>query len=218
MPIARLLAVALFVIVATAALTTSSAAGITPVPDVLHIAKDLRARNYADHVYGSASQGPKRIDCVQFVVAVIREVAKSEQRSSAITPELERAIKIVLSDRDMDRLQSLVEANDACIQGVRSALVGAGLGRTVEPKDARPGDFVQYWYRGRDGKWYGHSGIVETIDGSGLATIYGSHRTTLQSERSLPAAERKGGVGSGPRFRLTDGKRRVFVVRWKPRG
>lgn len=178
--------------------------------DVLETARDLGATTYRSSTWGSS--GEDAIDCVQFVLEVVREVAADEERPDVVTPALKRALYIQLSDEDHANLQQLVDDGDPQITGVQKALVGAGLGHPVATEDARPGDLVQYWYRS-GGRWYGHSAIVEQIV-DGEATLYGSHKSTLQSERHLKRSERKGGVGSGPVFDLTDPKRKVYVVRW----
>lgn len=178
--------------------------------DVLQTAKRLGDTTFREHQYGS--KGEKRVDCVQFVIAVVEELGK--QQGQTIDPALKKAIAIDLGAEPAKLLQTLVNQEDERIKGVQAALVAAGLGHKVSPSEAKAGDFVQYWYQDREGSWRGHAGIVESIDSAGRATIYGSHRSTLQRERSLFEDERKGGVGSGPVFRLTGSSRKVFVVRW----
>lgn len=197
--------------VLTACLSLIQSAPPEPVQaniDVLQIAKGLGDTTYRDFRYGS--KGDERIDCVQFVIAVVERLGQQQQRP--IDPALTAAIAIALDEDAKRALQAMVEKNDDRITGVQAALVKAGLGVKIAPAEAEPGDFVQYWYK-FDGKWVGHAGVIESIR-NGRATIYGSHRTTLQRERDLPAAERAGGVGSGPVFSLTDKARKVFVVRW----
>lgn len=168
--------------VLTACLSLVQSAPPEPVQaniDVLQIAKGLGDTTYRDFRYGS--KGDERIDCVQFVIAVVERLGQQQQRP--IDPALKAAIAIALDEDAKRALQAMVEKNDDRITGVQAALVKAGLG------------------------------VIESIR-NGRATIYGSHRTTLQRGRDLPAAERAGGVGSGPVFSLTDEARKVFVVRW----
>ncbi len=179
--------------------------------DILKTAKDLASADYSGYEYGST--GDKRIDCVQFVAAVVEEAAEEAARSGKFTAGVKKTIKIELDSRAKANLQSLVERNDERTKGVQKALIDAGLGEKVEPADAKPGDLVQYWYKD-GGVWYGHAGVVEKVE-DGKATIYGAHKTTLQRERTVRAADRKGGIGSGPVFDLTDASRKVYVVRWK---
>jgi len=176
--------------------------------DVLTSARRLALETYKGYTYGSS--GEMRIDCVQFVGAVVDDLAR--QCGVSLTTEDRKLLAIDLSADDAKHLQELVAANDPKTRGVQTALKSAHLGVEVSPGDARPGDFVQYWYR--DGEqWLGHSGIIEKVE-DGKATIYGSHKSTLQSERSIVPADRKGGIGSGPSFSLTDTARKVYVVRW----
>lgn len=177
--------------------------------DVVATAKALRKATYANYVYGS--KGARKINCVQFVDAVVKDLAR--QCGKKITAAHTRTLAIQLSKADHAKLQSLVANGDRKIRGVQTMLVDAGLGKAIDPGKAKPGDFVQYWYRSGK-RWYGHAGIVSAIDKNGVATIYGSHKTTLQSERKLDKAKRKGGVGPGPRFNLANKKRKVYVARW----
>jgi len=194
-------------IVAAVALAVSPFAAAS---GVLETARELGTTTYRASTWGSS--GEDAIDCVQFVLEVVKQVAADEDRPDAVTPALKRALYIQLSEEDHANLQQMVDDGDPQITGVQKALVDAGLGHPVAAEDAQPGDLVQYWYRS-GGRWYGHSAIVEQIVDR-EATLYGSHKTTLQSERHLERSERQGGVGSGPVFDLTDPKRKVYVVRW----
>lgn len=174
--------------------------------DPLAIGKDLQKNEYSNYTYGS---GKNKIDCVQFVHEVVTRAALASGKK--LTAAQSKALKVVLSADDMKKLASLVESEDDKIKGVQHALTLSGLGVAVAREDAEPGDFVQYWYKKGD-NWLGHAGIVEAINADGKATIYGSHKTTLQRERNK--TDKKGGVGSGPVFDLRDAKRKVFVARW----
>lgn len=183
--------------------------GATPSDvDTLKTARTLAEKKYKGYTYGSS--GGKQIDCTRFVSAVVANLAR--QCNVKLAKSDQRTLAVVLSDEDGEKLQKLVDIEDKKIRGVQQALVNAGLGVAVNPKDAKAGDLVQYWFQS-GGKWVGHAGLVEKVE-DGKATIYGSHKTTLQSERKLERSRRKGGIGSGPVFDLTDAKRKVFVVRW----
>lgn len=193
--------------------------------DVLATARALASTEFAGWTYGSDAK-TKTVDCVGFVHEVAKQAAK--QCGKEIDAATKKALVIDLDKADHAKLQELVKASDPKIQGVARALVEAGLGTRVEPKDARPGDLVQYWYavttkeKDASGKevakttWAGHSGIVESVDPkTGEATIFGSHKTTLKKRADGQAIELgKGGIGSGPVFDLANAKRKVFVVRW----
>ena len=135
------------------------------------------------------------MDCTAFLLAAVDAAAR--KRGVTLTRATRKQLAIAnLTKSEAARLDALVEAGHRKIRGVRTALLDAGLGVAVDPKDARPGDLVQYWYRTSRG-WRGHAAIVERIDG-GVATLYGSHKTTLQSERKLPLAKRRGESGAVP--------------------
>lgn len=178
---------------------------------VVAIAKSVADNKYKSCTYGDSDLDPTKVNCVQYLISVIQEVANASMKGSEITREVRKriAVNTLLPGDD---LQKLVESEDDRIKGVQWALIEADLGVSVQPADARAGDFIQYWYQSK-GKWYGHSGVIEKIEGK-LATIYGSHKSTLQSDRGKQ--EKKGGIGSGPVFDLTNPVRKVFVVRWKP--
>lgn len=179
--------------------------------DVLRAAQDLGSDTYKDYEYGST--GHKKVDCVQFVLAVVEKVAADEKQTDKITKDTKKTIQIQLNKEDKENLQQLVDDGDARTTGVQKALVDAGLGKKVKAEDAKAGDFVQYWYKD-GGVWKGHSGVIEKIS-NGKATIYGAHKTTLQADMKIKnKGDRKGGVGSGPVFDLTDTSRKVYVVRW----
>ncbi|MEZ5964213.1 MAG: hypothetical protein R3F56_10245 [Planctomycetota bacterium] len=191
--------------------------------DVLATAKKLATTTYAGWTYGNGEQdGTKVIDCTCFIAAVCKQLAR--ESGKPLTGAQTAAIKIAnLTDKEKAGLAKLVAEGDRKIRGVVTALVDAGLGKAVEPEDARAGDLVQYWYHAKgDAKnWLGHAAIVESID-KGKATLFGSHKSTLrqradgkdQLEGNDKVDVSKGGIGSGPEFDLTDASRKVWVVRW----
>lgn len=180
--------------------------------DPLATAQTLSSTRFAGFVYGSNSQAEKKIDCTEFVIEVVKDLAK--EGSLDLSKEVLSEIAMVdLGKLSEEKRSKLVADGDESTRGVARALVRAGIGKEIAPKDAKPGDFVQYWYKHKD-TWLGHAAIVEKIDEKGKATLFGSHRTTLQREKDLPESDRKGGIGSGPVFDLTESKRKVYVVRW----
>lgn len=179
--------------------------------DPVEVASTLAKKRYAGFTHGT---GKKQVDCVTYLVAVVEELAKSKR--ATLSKQTRQQILIShLTPKELSNLQQLVARDDAKIRGVQSALIDAKLGTKVKPAEARAGDLIQYWYKS-GGKWWGHAGLIQKVSKAGQATIYGSHKTTLQSERKLPRKQRRGGVGPGPVFNLTDKKRKVFVVRWTP--
>ncbi|MGE3174069.1 MAG: hypothetical protein AB7O97_15690 [Planctomycetota bacterium] len=186
------------------------------VPDALAVALSLAREHFAGWVYGPGIDRDKKVvDCTCFVWSVIETLA--ERCDVEVTSELRRAVLIANVERGED-LAQLVDGDDPRIRGVVTALVDAGLGRRIDPEDARPGDFVQYWYRPKKGAttWAGHASLVESIDDDGVATLLGSHRSTLRrrADGDPDIDVGRGGIGSGPRFDLRDPRRKVYVVRW----
>jgi LPS O-antigen subunit length determinant protein (WzzB/FepE family) len=171
--------------------------------DVLVIAKTLaNSEEYKDLTYGS-NRKEGQIDCVQFVVAVVEE---------ALNQKLERSVKnqvliANLTDEEKLKLEELVIAEDAKIRGVQQALVGIEKGTVVKPAEAKPGDIVQYWMKRKDGSWFGHAAIVESVsqrDGHTWALLFGSH----QSTNRISSLDREVNLSS-------DDGRKVFLVRLK---
>jgi hypothetical protein len=79
--------------------------------------------------------------------------------------------------------EQALKAGDQRMAGVARAIAEVlKVGNYVAPKDARAGDFIQYWAKRRDGSWSGHSAIVvrrvERQDGRMAVSIYGSHKAT----------------------------------------
>lgn len=193
----------------------ASGRAIAPPPDVLLAARELATGRFRSFVYGPGlDEKAKIVDCTCFVWAVVERLAAD--CGVAATPELRRAVLIANIGKAED-LRALVDGDDARIRGIATALVDAGLGRRIAPEDARPGDFVQYWYRPRRGAkdWAGHASIVERIV-DGKAVLLGSHRSTLRerADGDEAIAVERGGIGSGPTFDLRDASRKVYVVRW----
>ncbi|MCA9091029.1 MAG: hypothetical protein KDA90_20600, partial [Planctomycetaceae bacterium] len=125
---------------------------------VLLTAKAIAAEKYADWTYGSAT-ADKQIDCVQFVLAV-SEVALSQ------TVDSKTRQRILISDlgaEEIANLPSLIASEDERIKGIQTALISIQRGEPIEPKDAKPGDLVQYWMQKSDGTWFGHAGILEQV-------------------------------------------------------
>lgn len=186
-------------------------AAAAPV-DVLSTARAVATNSFPGAIYGTSAIPEKvTVDCTKFLLAVVRNLAA--QCHTNLTPAQARSVTIAgLTKAEMTNQHQLVEEHDPRMTGVQGALVGAGLGKNIVATNAAGGDLVQYWYK-EAGKWQGHSGIVETV-GNGLATIYGAHRTTLQSETNKPKAQRVGGIGSGPKIPLTSTNYIIYAVRW----
>lgn len=173
-------------------------------PDVLGTARKLGNGRYKGWKYGSNAE-KQQIDCVQFVLAVVKE----------FVPDLPASAKtrILISDlkgKDVEGdKEGIITKADARAKGVQQALVDLDQGEAVSLKDARPGDFIQYWMMRDNGTWFGHSGVIEKVEvvqGTPRATIYGSHLSLDGIGSSKPTS----------RLRLVEAAdRRIYIVRLK---
>jgi hypothetical protein len=171
----------------------------------LRIAKELSKTKFKDWKYGS-SAAKMQIDCVQFVLATLEECTQTtfneEFRNAVLINNMSKAELVP------QNLAKLVEEGDPRTKGVQTALITAKLGTEVQPDQARPGDFIQYWMKKKDGSWFGHSGILNEVsqkNGKPEATIFGSHR----SEGGIAVSTFKLKLIGAPE------ERRIYLVRLK---
>lgn len=145
--------------------------------DPLSAARQLAAGRYAGWTYGSDASS-SQIDCVQFVLAVAEECL---QASLAEVPRTRILIAdLTEEERQHEHLEALILANDSHIRGVQSALVDANLGEEIPTDEAQSGDLIQYWMKTSNGIWFGHAGVIESVDRSAAvptAKIFGAHKS-----------------------------------------
>jgi hypothetical protein len=146
---------------------------MNPLTTAINISKEGGILH--DFTWGERySRKKKTIPCSEFVRVVIEEHTGMKLNSSA-----KRRINIVPNEGD--NLDVAVEDGHDWIKGVALVIPAVGLGTTVSPKDAEPGDFVQYWKkRRRSGKWAGHTGVINDLDESSNnlnARLYGIHQS-----------------------------------------
>jgi hypothetical protein len=190
--------------------------------DPLETAKALANSTYAGFTYGTPEKITDKVtDCTAFVLAVVLELAKAQDK---VLSDTDRRL-VTIGGVSLADAQILVAKEDTSksnpssrIRGVQCALVTLKLGIEIEPAAAKAGDFVQYWYQETQegttkSEWHGHAGIIEKVD-KGKATIYGCHKSALQSERATALKDRKGGIGSGPTLDLKGQTNKLFVARW----
>jgi hypothetical protein len=142
--------------------------------DVVAVAKNVAATRFAGFTYGPR-QDKKQLDCVQFTGAVVEDLLKR-----SLTKEETDALYIRYTFED---LQAAVEAEDPRTKGIQRALTDLlKRGTTVPAGEVRAGDFVQYWIKGKQGKWAGHSALVTKVftdaEGAAAIAIYGSNKST----------------------------------------
>lgn len=168
-------------------------------PDSLALAKKLADKKFKGWTYGSKAKD-KKIDCVQFVLAVTEEVL-----AQSLNAETRKQILIShLSAAEQKMLPSLIEMESDKIKGIQHALVSIRRGTAIKPDQAKPGDFIQYWMKKRDGTWFGHAGILEKVEKNGKtirATIFGAH------------ASSNGIASSQFKLNLSGTDRKIFIVR-----
>lgn len=169
-------------------------------PNPLDVAKDLAATKFNGWTYG-ASAAQQQVDCVQFVLATV------EKLHGQPLPQATRT-RILISDVTGAQVPQLVAAEDSRIKGVQQALVDIDHGTVVQPADAQPGDFVQYWMKKSDGTWMGHSAVVAEV----LTDAAGAPDRI----KILGAQSSDNGIAThGTPIKLSGGGRKMFVVRYK---
>jgi len=142
--------------------------------DTLAAARQVAAEKYSGFTYG-ADRSRKQIDCVQFTGAVVEALLKRP-----LTKEETDALYIRYK---FDDLAAAVSGEDARTKGIQRALTEVNkCGAAVPPASVQAGDFVQYWIKGRDGKWAGHSALVSKVftdaAGPSAIAIYSSNKST----------------------------------------
>lgn len=193
--------------IAAYAQTTSDSTGTPEAKiDPLAIAKNLADIEFKDWTYGSNRRN-KQIDCVQFLLAVVEKaIAPTE-----LTSEQRQAILIAnLSEEEkkQENLSKLILQGDKRTKGVQEVLVQLKKGEVVSPEKAEPGDLIQYWMKRNDGTWYGHAGIIESVENEGTtprARLFGAH-------------QRSNGIATSSfslRLISDSDDRRIYIVRMK---
>ncbi len=164
--------------------------------DVLQTARTLANTKYKGWVYGP-SAAKHQVDCVQFVLAVV-----SEELKAPLNAQARKAI-LISHGWNAAQVQSFAEAGkEPRIAGVQYALVDVlKKGERIEPKNARPGDLIQYWTKRQNGKWGGHSAVISDVKDN-MATLLGAHQSSGKVDENL-------------KIDLLGKDRHVFIVRMK---
>jgi hypothetical protein len=174
-------------------------ARITPLAAAQRVAET----RFPDFAYGH-NAAKKQVDCVQFLQAVLEDLLArdlTEAESDA-----------VLIDYRFDDLGSAVVGRDPRTKGVVRAIAETiACGREIRVSDVAPGDFVQYWYKSRSGKWLGHASVVSRVwrpqEGDIRVAIFGSHKS-----KNRICENDFGGDG----LCITKVGRVVYVARFEP--
>lgn len=176
--------------------------------DPLATARTLKDSTYKDWTYGSKASD-KQVDCVQFVKAVLDKELKTP-----LNAEQNKAVLIAHNWTETETQQKAADGTDKKIQGVHYALVDlAQAGISVKLKEAKAGDFVQYWMIKKKAKpedpdvWSGHSGVI--------ASVAGTMATLISADPGNNASD-KGGVRESKKLNLIEAAdRRIYLVRLK---
>ena len=171
-------------------------------------AKILAETTFKDFGYqlnGKAEN--KKTDCTQFVAAVL---AKSLGRKLTVSEESGILIKGITKKE----INGAIEKKDLRLKGVVAVITSLKpAGSEIAPENAKSGDFVQYWIKGNDGNWWGHSAILGKVwkGGSGAmrATIYGAHASGVEKEDPGFIGEKLTKSG----LNLSDPNRLIYIAR-----
>lgn len=159
-----LVAVGLFLIVAVS--WSVQAADVLSEADQL--AKELRGGGWTYKFRGQASK--KETDCTQFLLEVLQ---RSLNRS--FDGPVRTAVNI--SDVSEPEIALLLQRSDPRLDGAVHALCDLlHVADRVQIEEVRPGDVIQYWMKRQDGSWFGHCGVIESVNQS-YAYILGAHQT-----------------------------------------
>ena len=142
--------------------------------DVVGAAKQVAAARFAGFKYGSRLD-QRQLNCVQFTGAVTESLIKR-----SLTKEETDALYIRYP---FDNLDAAVAGEDPRTKGIQRALTDfVKQGTAIDLPNIQAGDFVQYWIKGKDGKWAGHSAIVTKVftdaEGPSGIAIYSSNKST----------------------------------------
>lgn len=169
----------------------------------LAVAQRLADTRFHGFTYGK-SAARKQVDCVLFLQAVLEELLG--RRLS------EAEARAVIIDYRFDDLGAAVANRDPRTKGVvRAVSETIACGKEISAREARPGDFIQYWYKSAAGKWLGHASIISRVwspgEGDVRAAIFGSHKS-----KNRICENDFGGEG----LCLTKPGRLVYLARFQP--
>lgn len=154
---------------------------LTAAPSDLETAHRMADGVFRGWTYGAYSSVKKQVDCTTFISAVMDTLVS--RRGISYTNEMYRDVLINHPDLGRNVVLAGPDPEDPRYAGVVYALEKYGLGYPVrDVSKVQPGDFIQYWVRGSNGKWFGHASLIESLrmdpkDGRYKARIYGSHKS-----------------------------------------
>lgn len=159
---------------------------LTAKPDqaTLDCAKQL-AQQDKDFTYGT---GPNQIDCVHFVLAVV-----NCRLGAPVSAEAKKAILITYGWKEEETEKKAEDGTDPHLGGVQYALTQIlNQGTVIDPTQAKPGDLIQYWIKKSDGTWFGHSGVIASVEGirAKILSASESHHSIAETPLNLTGPDR----------------------------
>ena len=160
---------------------------------------------------------PSSVGGVSAAVEAIRQ---------ALVPKIRSLVEAVqMRETVSERTSAVAVPPPAVVRAViRPKVEGAfpgridllAIGKHVEPENAQPGDFIQYWKKNESGAWRGHAAIISRVwkdsGGNMRAEIMGAHEPQPDT-RDFICRKDFDGVG----LNLQEPGRLVYIVRMKPR-
>lgn len=150
--------------------------------DALAVAHELDETVFCDWTYGSYSSVKKQLDCTTFISAVVDSILS--RQGFSYTNDIRQDVLIDHNDLDRDVVTKGPDKKDPRYGGVVYAMVKHQFGIQIsDMSQVRPGDFIQYWKQNRNGTWFGHASLIESVAYDEKkhvykAKIFGSHKST----------------------------------------
>ncbi len=155
---------------------------VADFPDALGIAHELDEEVFCGWTYGSYSADKKHLDCTTFVSAVVDTILS--RHNIDYTREIRNDVLINHSNLGRNVVQEGPDLQDPRYGGVAYAIVKHNLGTQIKDMSkVKAGDFIQYWKQRKNGTWFGHASLIESIRYDKKAKVYkakifGSHKST----------------------------------------
>lgn len=150
--------------------------------NALKIAHELDEEVFCGWSYGSYSADKKHLDCTTFVSAVVDTILS--RHGAAYTKEIRNDVLINHPNLGRNVVQDGPDTEDPRYGGVAYAIVKHNFGIQIKDmSQVKPGDFIQYWKQRKNGTWFGHASLIESVRYNKKAKVYkakifGSHKST----------------------------------------
>ncbi|MBN2780899.1 MAG: hypothetical protein JXR21_02915 [Candidatus Marinimicrobia bacterium] len=168
--------------VAVLAAGQTNRAPVSALPEPLAVAHELNEGVFCGWTYGSYSAGKKHLDCTTFVSAVLDTLLS--RRGIPYTRDMRRDVLISHPDMTRNVVKEGPDPEDLRYGGIAYAVEKYGFGTGIaDMSQVKPGDLIQYWVQRKNGTWFGHASLIESIrydkeDGTYKAKIFGCHKSS----------------------------------------